>query len=117
MTAGMLSIPRDLWVSIPGFDYGKINTAYQLGEAFKLPGGGPGLAIDTVERLIGVPVQYYAQIDFSVFVSFIQEIHGIKIDVPYEIYIDICFIRLVSYLSIGYTPPVFRPVFSINIST
>jgi len=88
-TAGMLSIPRDLWVSIPGFDYGKINTAYQLGEAFKLPGGGPGLAMDTVERLIGVPIQYYAQIDFGVFVSFIQEIHGIKIDVPYEIYIDI----------------------------
>jgi LCP family protein required for cell wall assembly len=88
-TAGMLSIPRDLWVSIPGFDYGKINTAYQLGEAYKLPGGGPGLAMDTVERLIGVPIQYYAQIDFSVFVRFIKEIHGIKIDVPYEIYIDI----------------------------
>ena len=89
LTAGMLSIPRDLWVSIPGFDYGKINTAYQLGEAFKLPGGGPGLAIDTVEKLIGVPIQYYAQIDFSVFVEFIQEIHGIKINVPYEIYVDI----------------------------
>jgi LCP family protein required for cell wall assembly len=88
-TAGMLSIPRDLWVSIPGFDYGKINTAYQLGEAYKLPGGGPGLAMDTVERLIGVPIQHYAQIDFSVFVNFIEEIHGIKIDVPNEIYVDI----------------------------
>jgi LCP family protein required for cell wall assembly len=88
-TAGMLSIPRDLWVSIPGFDYGKINTAYQLGEAFKLPGGGPGLAMATVERLIGVPIQYYAQIDFSVFVQFIEEIHGVKIDVPEEIYIDL----------------------------
>jgi LCP family protein required for cell wall assembly len=88
-TAGMLSIPRDLWVSIPGFDYGKINQAYQLGEAYKLPGGGPGLAMDTVEHLIGVPINYYAQIDFSVFVRFIDEIYGIKIDVPYEIYIDI----------------------------
>ena len=88
-TAGMLSIPRDLWVNIPGFDYGKINTAYQLGEAFKFPGGGPGLAIKTVEQLIGVPIQYYAQIDFSVFVRFIDEIYGIKIDVPYEIFVDI----------------------------
>lgn len=88
-TAGMLSVPRDLWVSIPGFDYGKINTAYQLGEAFKLPGGGPGLAMDTVERLIGVPIQYYAQIDFGVFVDFIDEIHGVKIDVPNEIFVDI----------------------------
>jgi len=89
MTAGMLSIPRDLWVSIPGFDYGKINTAYQLGEAYKLPGGGPGLAMATVERLLGVPIQYFAQIDFSVFVDFIDEIHGIKICVPSEMYIDI----------------------------
>jgi len=88
-TAGMLSIPRDLWVSIPGFDYGKINTAYQLGEAYNLPGGGPGLAVDTVERLIGVPIQYYAQIDFTAFVRFIDEIGGVKIDVPYEIDIDI----------------------------
>ena len=89
MTAGMLSIPRDLWVSIPGFDYGKINTAYQLGEAYKVPGGGPGLSMDTVERLIGVPIQYYAQVDFFVFVRFIDEIHGIKITVPEEIYVDI----------------------------
>jgi LCP family protein required for cell wall assembly len=88
-TAGMLSIPRDLWVSIPGFDYGKINTAYQLGESFKVPGGGPALAMDTVEHLIGVPIQYYAQIDFNVFVEFIDEVHGVKIDVPNEILVDI----------------------------
>jgi LCP family protein required for cell wall assembly len=89
MTAGMLSIPRDLWVSIPGFSYGKINTAYQLGESYDLPGGGPGLAVDTVERLIGVPIHYYAQVDFTAFVRFIDEIYGVKIDVPYEIEIDI----------------------------
>ncbi len=88
-TAGMLSIPRDLWVSIPGFDYGKINTAYQLGESFKVPGGGPALAMSTVEHLIGVPIQYYAQIDFNVFVQFIDEIHGVKFTVPEEIYVDI----------------------------
>jgi hypothetical protein len=41
-TAGILSIPRDLWVNIPGgYNYGRINTAYQLGEAYQLPGGGP----------------------------------------------------------------------------
>jgi len=88
-TAGMLSIPRDLWVSIPGFDYGKVNTAYQLGEASKLPEGGPGLAMDTVERLVGVPIQYYALVDFYVFVDFIDEIHGVKLIVPEEIYVDI----------------------------
>jgi LCP family protein required for cell wall assembly len=88
-TAGMLSIPRDLWVSIPGFEYGKINTAYQLGESFKVPGGGPALVMSTVEHLIGVPIQYYAQVDFNVFVQFVDEIHGVKLNVPEEIYVDI----------------------------
>ncbi len=88
-TAGMLSIPRDLWVSIPGFNQGKINTAYQLGEAYKLPNGGPGLALETVEKFLGVPIQYYAQIDFEAFVYFVDQLKGVKIDVPNEIWVDI----------------------------
>jgi len=88
-TAGMLSIPRDLWVAIPGFKHGKINTAYYLGDAAKLPGGGPALAVKTVENLLGVPVNYYAQIDFAAFVRFIDEIGGVKINVPQEITIDL----------------------------
>ena len=88
-TAGVLSIPRDLWVSIPGFKHGKINTAYYLGDSYKLPGGGPGLAVKTVESFLGVPVNYYAQIDFGAFVSFIDEIGGVKIDIPADITIDL----------------------------
>lgn len=87
-TAGMLSIPRDLWVNIPGFDYAKINTAYFLGDAYKIPGGGPGLAIKTVEQLIGIPINYYAQVDFSAFEKLIDEIGGIEIDVPEKIEVD-----------------------------
>lgn len=89
-TAGMLSIPRDLWVNIPGgFEYNRINTAYSLGEAFKYPGGnGPGLAMDTAEELLGIPVDYYALIDFGAFVRFIDEIDGVKIDVKERITID-----------------------------
>lgn len=89
LTAGMLTIPRDLWVNIPGFEPGRINTAYRLGEVYKLPGGGPGLAMDTVEALLGVPIDYYAQIDFSAFVRFIDEIGGIKVDVPEPIKVDL----------------------------
>lgn len=88
-TAGVLSIPRDMWVAIPGFQHGKINTAYYLGEAYKLPGGGPGLAVKTVEQFLGVPVNYYAQVDFNAFVQFIDEIGGVKIDVPEKIKIDL----------------------------
>jgi LCP family protein required for cell wall assembly len=88
-TAGMLSVPRDMWVSIPGFKHGKINTAYYLGDAHQLPGGGPALAVKTVEQFLGVPVNYYAQIDFGAFVRFIDEIGGVKIDVPEPITVDL----------------------------
>ena len=87
-TAGMMNIPRDLWVNIPGFDHGKINTAYPLGESWQVPGGGPALAMETVEGLLGVPIDYYAQIDFSAFENFIDELGGIEIDVPAEIKVD-----------------------------
>jgi LCP family protein required for cell wall assembly len=87
-TAGMISIPRDMWVNIPGFEYGRINTAYSLGEAYQLPGGGPGLAMDSVEELLGVPIDYYALIDFGTFIRFIDEIGGVKVDVPEKIKVD-----------------------------
>ncbi len=87
-TAGMLSIPRDMWVYIPGFDYGKINTAYYLGEVNKLPGGGPALAVQTVEQFMGVPIDFYAQIDFNSFVKFIDQIGCIDIKVRVPITID-----------------------------
>jgi len=80
-TAGMLSIPRDMWVTIPGFNNAKINTAYFLGETYKIPGGGPALAAKTVENFLGVPIQFYAQIDFQAFVDFIDAIGGVDIKV------------------------------------
>ncbi|MEM5774248.1 MAG: LCP family protein, partial [Anaerolineaceae bacterium] len=88
LSAGMLSIPRDMWVEIPGFDYGKINTAYFLGEVNKMPGGGPAMAVDTVEQFLGIPIHFYAQIDFKAFVDFIDELGFIEIDVPYAMTID-----------------------------
>src|SRR5215207_1498295 len=78
-TAGMLSIPRDMWVNIPGFGYSRINTAWTLGRGSKLPGGGPTLAMKTVSHFIGVPVDYYVQVDFDTFVDIIDLIGGVDI--------------------------------------
>jgi LCP family protein required for cell wall assembly len=75
----MLSIPRDLWVEIPGFTHNRINTAYASGEGNRLPGGGPALAMRAAEALVGVPIQYYAVIDFSTFERMIDEIGGIDV--------------------------------------
>jgi polyisoprenyl-teichoic acid--peptidoglycan teichoic acid transferase len=79
-TAGMLSIPRDMWTLIPGTDYYKINTAYFL--------GGPQLATDTVEQFLGVPVDYYAQIDFNAFVKFIDSLGGLDMKIREAIKVD-----------------------------
>jgi LCP family protein required for cell wall assembly len=88
MTAGILNIPRDLWVNIPGFGYEKINVAYRVGEGAQVPGGGPGLAMETVKGVLGVPIDYYAQIDFGAFEQFIDELGGIYLDIPAEIKVD-----------------------------
>ena len=87
-TAGMLSIPRDMWVNIPGFGHSRINTAWTLGEAAKLPGGGPGLAMETVSQFIGVTVHYYVQVDFDTFVSLINLIGGIDVYVDKRLVLD-----------------------------
>jgi LCP family protein required for cell wall assembly len=78
-TAGMLSIPRDMWVNIPGFGYSRINTAWTLGRGSKLPGGGPALTMKTVSYFIGVPVDYYVQVDFDTFVDVIDLIGGVDV--------------------------------------
>jgi polyisoprenyl-teichoic acid--peptidoglycan teichoic acid transferase len=83
--AGMLSIPRDLWVEIPGFEHNRINTAYFLGETYQLPGGGPAMAAKTVENLLGVPVTYYAVIDFRAFERMVDEIGGVEFLVTEEV--------------------------------
>jgi polyisoprenyl-teichoic acid--peptidoglycan teichoic acid transferase len=88
-TAGMLSIPRDMWVDIPGFGYSKINNAYALGEMYKLPGGGPGLAMKTVENFLGIPIQYFAQVDFVAFSRMIDDIGGICLDVPAKVNVGV----------------------------
>lgn len=77
---GMLSLPRDLWVPIPGFGYEtRINTAYPLGETYGYEGGGPQLAKDTVSTFIGQPVQYYARVNFQGFVDMIDMIGGVDV--------------------------------------
>ncbi len=89
LTAGMLSIPRDLWVEIPGFGKHKINQAYQFGEGAKLPGGGAELARQTVEGFLGTPVDYYVVLDFNSFIEFIDLISGVKISVTEYQVIDL----------------------------
>ena len=87
-TAGMLSIPRDLWVNIPGFGFSRINTAWSLGRGSKLPGGGPALTMKTISHFIGVPVDYYVQVDFDTFIDIIDMLGGVDIHNDETLFID-----------------------------
>jgi len=86
---GLLSLPRDLWLPIPGLGFSsKINTAYQLGETEGYPGGGPQLSKDTVSSFIGQPVQYFVRVNFQGFVELVDLIGGVDVVVPATIHDD-----------------------------
>ncbi len=85
-TAAMLSIPRDLWTTIPGYGEGRINTAHYLGDLHDYPGGGPALAKKTVWYALGVPVHYYVRVNFAGFEQLVDAIGGLIVEVPEEIY-------------------------------
>ena len=87
-SASMLSIPRDLWVTIPGYGENRINTAHATGDIRKYPGGGVALAKKTVWYTFGVPVHYYVRINFVGFEKMIDAIGGITIDVESAIHDD-----------------------------
>lgn len=87
-TIGAMNIMRDYWVDIPGFEFNKINSAYKLGEDYDLPGGGAQLAMDTVEALLGVPVDFYARVDFKAFETIIDEMGGVPITITQRMLLD-----------------------------
>src|SRR3990170_4479414 len=78
-TVNMLSIPRDLWVSIPGVGENRINTAHFFAEA-NLEGSGPEAAMETVRTNFGLTVNYYARIKFSSFTEIVDAMGGLNID-------------------------------------
>jgi LCP family protein required for cell wall assembly len=87
-TAAMLSIPRDMWVNIPGFGYSRINTAWTLGRGSKLPGGGPAVTMKTVSHFIGVPVDYYVQVDFDTFIDVVDLLGGVDVYSDEDLLLD-----------------------------
>ncbi len=73
-TASIMSIPRDLWVNIPHFGYDRINTAYE--------NGGTALAALTVEKYFGIPIEYYAIVNYGAFVKLVNDVGGVNVVVP-----------------------------------
>ncbi len=80
-SVSILSVPRDLWVSIPRFKPGKINTANFLGDYYDYPpdGRGPVLAVQTVAQNIGVKADYYVVVNFEIFKALVNVIAPVEV--------------------------------------
>jgi LCP family protein required for cell wall assembly len=72
-SAVMISFPRDLWVSIPGYGEQRINVAHEV--------GGPELTARTLQANFGVRVDYWARIDFVGFTKIVDTLGGVLVDV------------------------------------
>jgi LCP family protein required for cell wall assembly len=82
---GMLSIPRDLFVDVPGYGLQRVNAAYGLGE-LSGPGGGPQLAMQTVQYNFGIRVNEYVMVNFESFIKVIDLFGGVNVYVESAIY-------------------------------
>lgn len=72
-TIKLISIPRDTYVSVPGYGKTKINHAYAY--------GGEALAIKTINENFGLSITEYATIDFSGLIHIINDIGGIEMNI------------------------------------
>jgi polyisoprenyl-teichoic acid--peptidoglycan teichoic acid transferase len=81
----MLSLPRDLWVSIPGYGENRLNSAYLWGEHYGQQ-NGLELARQTVSNALGINVDYVALINFEGFVGLVDHLGGITVNVKKALY-------------------------------
>jgi LCP family protein required for cell wall assembly len=68
--ASLLSIPRDLWVDIPGRGHSRINSAYNDGAA---------VLVQTVQQSLGLPIHHYMEVDFFGFKDIVDALGGVEI--------------------------------------
>lgn len=85
-TGYIMSIPRDLYVDIPGFGYAKINEAYQDGKRSSFsgsgyPAGGMGLLEKTISQTFGLDIQYYALVNYTALEHAVNAVGGIDITI------------------------------------
>jgi LCP family protein required for cell wall assembly len=91
----VFSLPRDLWVEIPGIGDsfgitdGKLNQAYFYGTPgmgyYEGPGGGAGLLARTLDVNFGLHVDHYGVVNLETFIKIVDAVGGIDIYLPTEV--------------------------------
>ena len=97
-TAVLLSVPRDLWVTIPQHGSMKINAAYETGKYrylghidnsnanYQAVQAGFSMIDQTIESVVGVPIHYNMLVNFQAFKQGVDSVNGITVNVPEELY-------------------------------
>lgn len=85
-TATLLSVPRDLYVAIPGHGYGKINEVYEDGKTdnFNETGyatGGMGFLEKVISQNFGMTINYYALVNYSALVNAVNAVGGVMVNI------------------------------------
>jgi LCP family protein required for cell wall assembly len=84
-TISILSVPRDLYVVIPGRGRDRINTAFVYGASDGNPVNGAMLSMQTLEYNLGVQLDHYVLVDFAAVINGVNAIGGIDVNVPFNI--------------------------------
>src|ERR1700694_2240892 len=72
--ASILSIPRDLWLPVPGTDRQlRVDAALSL---------GPGFLVQTIEEDLGIPIDHYVSLNFDTFQGVVDDLGGIQMYFP-----------------------------------
>jgi LCP family protein required for cell wall assembly len=83
---GIVSIPRDLYVDLPGFGKERINAAHVVGEKRNYPGGGTALAQRVVEEAVGIPTQHYAILRREGLEKLVDALGGVTVTLDCPLY-------------------------------
>jgi polyisoprenyl-teichoic acid--peptidoglycan teichoic acid transferase len=88
----LVSVPRDLWVTVPGYGSSKINSVYANAKYHaqsvnpKDKAGAEKAGVTQVEKtvsqVLGVPIHYYGMVDFQAFEQAVDTVGGVDMDVP-----------------------------------
>jgi polyisoprenyl-teichoic acid--peptidoglycan teichoic acid transferase len=83
---GFVSIPRDLYVDIPGLGKERINVADYYGVATKYPGGGPALVRQVISDTLGIPAQHYVRVQMDGLVRLVDALGGVTVTLDCPLY-------------------------------
>jgi LCP family protein required for cell wall assembly len=83
---GLISIPRDLYVEIPGTGWSRLNQADYLGEVHKYPGGGPALTGKLILDYLGIPTQHWVRLKYNGLPRMVDALGGVTVHLDCPLY-------------------------------